>query len=235
MSAGEQRAKDGVERWTAHFDAFQAGAEAGDGAEWLRTLRRDAFARFREQGFPTRRLEEWKYTNVDRIARAELSPAPADCPAPDAETVEALSVPVFACSLFVFVNGHFAPALSTPRAVSGDLHVESLANLRAADPACLEGVLGQQADTKSHAFAALNTGFLDDGAVIRLPRGQAAMQPIHLVFLSTEDPARASATHPRVVVDAQPESHAVIIQDHVSIGNSPRRPAPTTRSRPGTS
>ena len=122
----------------------------------------------------------------------------------------------------MFVNGHFAPALSTPRAVSGDLHVESLAALRASDPACLQRVLGQQADTKNHAFAALNTAFLDDGAVIRLPRGQAAMQPIHLVFLSTEEPGIARATHPRVVVDAEPDSHAVIIQDHVSIGGSVR-------------
>ena len=214
MSAGE--------KWTPHFDSFRTGAEAGDGAGWLGVLRRDAFECFRDLGFPTRRLEEWKYTNVDRIAASDFALARADAPAPEAETVEELSVPLFACSLFVFVNGHFAPALSTPRAVSGDLHVESLAALRASDPACLQRVLGQQADSKNHAFAALNTAFLDDGAVIRLPRGQAAMQPIHLVFLSTEEPGIARATHPRVVVDAEPDSHAVIIQDHVSIGGSVR-------------
>lgn len=210
------------ESWVSRFDAFRGNAEASDGAEWLAALRRDAFERFGELGFPTRRLEEWKYTNVDRIVATDFALAIADVPTPDAETVEALSVPLFACSLFVFVNGRFAPTLSTPRAVSGDLHVESLASLRASDPACLQGLLGQQTDTKRHAFAALNTSFLDDGAVIRLPRGQAAMQPIHLVFLSTDDSDSPTVTHPRVVVDAEPDSHAVIIQDHVSIGDSAR-------------
>lgn len=210
-----------TESWAARFDAFQQRSpDAGD--SWLSALRRESFDRFREQGFPSRRLEAWKYTNVSRIAAMDFALPVAGDSMPSIEVVEEISVPLFACSLFVFVNGHFAPGLSTSRAVSGDLHVESLAALRERDPDSLRATLAQQVDTKSHAFAALNTAFLDDGAVIRLPRGQAAVRPIHLVFLSTESNGPARATHPRILIDAEAGSHAVIIQDHVSIGEEAR-------------
>jgi len=217
-----------IERWAERFDAFQQRASDADhsdgsgGSEWLSALRRDAFDHFRDQGFPSRRLEAWKYTNVDRIASTDFELPAAGDAMPSRERVEELSVPLFACSLFVFVNGTFAPALSTSRAVSGDLHVESLAALRGNDLESLRGSLAQQVDTKIHGFAALNTCFLDDGAVIRLPRGQAAVQPIHLVFLTTGRGDTPLATHPRVLIDAEEGSHAVIIQDHVSVGEETR-------------
>ena len=214
-------AAEASETWAARLDTVRRrieGADDGAGCAWIDALRRDSLERFREQGFPTRRLEEWKYTNIDRLAATEFEVPAAGGPLPSAQTVEELSVPLFACSLFVFIDGYFARDLSTPRAVSGDLHVESLATLRRSEPDSLRSTLAQQVDTKSHPFAALNTALLDDGAVIRLPRGETAVQPIHLVFLSTGATDSAAATHPRVVIDADADSHAVIIQDHVSIG-----------------
>ena len=35
---------------------------------WWKALRREAFTSFEAQGFPTRKNEEWKYTNVKSIA-----------------------------------------------------------------------------------------------------------------------------------------------------------------------
>src|SRR5437764_7084992 len=36
---------------------------------WLRALREDAFARFCKTGFPTTRDEDWRFTNVNAIAK----------------------------------------------------------------------------------------------------------------------------------------------------------------------
>ena len=39
---------------------------------WLRAVRRRALARFGERGFPGRRDEDWKYTDVSTIAERPL-------------------------------------------------------------------------------------------------------------------------------------------------------------------
>jgi Fe-S cluster assembly protein SufD len=50
--------------WLAEFTA-QANAEP-----WVQALREEAFERFSRVGFPTTRDEEWRFTNVAQIARA---------------------------------------------------------------------------------------------------------------------------------------------------------------------
>ena len=65
-----------VPYYTAQHEAFSA-ARKQDPA-WLIELRRNAIARFAELGFPSPRLEEWRYTNVAGIAKL----------APELETTE---------------------------------------------------------------------------------------------------------------------------------------------------
>ncbi len=61
-----------AERHGTFVDAFEAfRTSSGFGPEWLRTARAAAFGRFLEQGFPTTRDEEWKFTNVAPIAQIE--------------------------------------------------------------------------------------------------------------------------------------------------------------------
>lgn len=196
--------------------AFAADAGRGD-PRWLASLREEALARFAEQGFPSTRLEEWRYTNVTPLAGPRFERAGAE-PAPvSREAVEALSSPVFACSVFVFVDGRFRPELSSPRAFSGDLRVESLAELRARDPERLAGRLGRLADPKRHPFVALGSAFLDDGACLFVPRGTRSEQPIHVVQLAS-GAAPDLVSHPRLLLVAEPDSHVTLIQDFVSLG-----------------
>ncbi len=198
------------ERLRATHAGFAPGAEPA----WLAGLRAEALARF---ALPSTRLEEWRYTNVAPIAAGRFEPAAA--PSLDRETLEEISFPVFACSLFVFVNGHFAPELSSSEGDNAGVRVESLARLRAEAPERLEPHLARLADGKQHPFAALNTAFLDDGAVVTVPEGVEHPQPIHLVFVSTGDGVMVS---PRVLVVAGRNGRASLIQDHVSIGPGSR-------------
>jgi len=186
-------------------------------APWLRRLRDEAIARFGELGFPTTRLEEWKYTRTQAFEKTLFEPW-ADGAEREItrEGVEALAFPLFACSVYVFVDGRFAEALSAPRSLSGDLHVRSIARVRAEEPAALEPRLGALAAVKEDAFTALNTAFFEDGAFVHLPRGEHTQQPIHLVFVNTRTDTPRMA-HPRVLVDAEEGSRATLIVDHVAL------------------
>jgi Fe-S cluster assembly protein SufD len=198
----------------------QAAARARDDASgWLAELRAAGAAAFADAGLPSTDLEEWRYTNVSRLAAIPFEPAPPGAAA-EREAVEELAVPVFACSAFVFVDGRFAPALSSPR-LPGGLRVESLAALaRAGAPR--PAPLGELADPKLHPFAALQGALAEDGAVVTVPAGAVRPPPIHLVFVTTGRAGEARASFPRVVVAAERGSRALVVQDHVSLGDGPR-------------
>jgi Fe-S cluster assembly protein SufD len=182
---------------------------------WLARMRREAAARFAEAGLPHARLEEWRYTNLTRFARVpfELPTASATI---SREALEQVSFPVYACSVYVFVDGVYRPELSTPRALTAGVRVISLAELLANEPERAEAELGSLVDPKRHPFAALNTAFLEDGAVLFVPGGARIAQPIHVVFASSGvEPDRVR--YPRVLVVAGPESHSQVIVDHVDL------------------
>ncbi len=204
-------------------DRYLAQAEAcerrlgGSDPGWLGALRREARAAFAERGLPSTRLEEWRYTNLTPLARIPFEPAGAGAERVTREAIEAVAAPVFACSLFVFVDGRHRPELSSPPPRAGEVAVESLARLRAEQPERLEDALGRLCDPKRHPFAALNTACLDDGAVLRIPERAALEAPLHVVFVST-GPALCQ---PRVLVVAGEGTRATLIQDHVSLASEP--------------
>jgi Fe-S cluster assembly protein SufD len=206
------------DHYLSRFEAFASGVN-GD-PDWLVQLRREAIGSFADLGFPNTRMEEWRYTNPAPIAEVPFELPGVAKGGLSREEIEPISAPAFACSLFVFVDGRYDPQLSASRVLTGGVAVESLARLRSRDPRLLVSYLGQLADHKRHPFAALNTAFLDDGAVLVVPPGAALERPMHIVFLDTgREPA--TVFHPRVLVIAAANSRATVIQDHVSLGDAP--------------
>ncbi|NNL67790.1 MAG: Fe-S cluster assembly protein SufD [Myxococcales bacterium] len=200
----------------AHWqDRFAGTAERGPGS--LAALRRKAIDRFAETGFPTTRIEEWRYTNPAAIAKLGWQPAtPVEV---EREAFERVAFPVFACSVVVFVNGHYVEALSTPPGLRPRLGVTPLAGeFVDADGARTER-LGSLAGAAEGGFADLNTAFFRDGAHVRIPQGEIHEEPIHLVFVNAPG-AGATDSHPRVLIEAEPGSRATVIEDHVSLART---------------
>jgi len=203
------------DRFLERHGAFAATLPEEPG--WLARLREEARSAFAERGLPHTKLEDWRYTNVTPLAKVPFELAEGPARRVEGREIEARSFPVFACSVFVFVDGRYQPELSSPRALSAGVRAESLAEVLARAPERLEPHLGRLADVKQHPFAALGTAFLRDGAVLEIPEGAALEQPIHLVFAQTAE-GTPRVTHPRVLVVAGRGSRAVVIQDHVSLG-----------------
>jgi len=59
---------------SAHYDS-QATALAADGEDAFAAVRRDALARFRELGLPSKRDEAWRYTETRALSRRAFLPA----------------------------------------------------------------------------------------------------------------------------------------------------------------
>jgi Fe-S cluster assembly protein SufD len=73
--------------------------------------------------------------------------------------------------------------------------------------------LGTIASFDHHAFTALNTAFVSDGALIELAHDAVVEQPIHLLFISGGE----SVSHPRNLIVAGRHSRASVIESYVSL------------------
>jgi Fe-S cluster assembly protein SufD len=200
--------------YLADFERFEQ--KLGGAAESrIHRVRKDAIHRFADLGFPTTRLEEWKYTNVAPIAKTpfQLTAVQPNRYAAHYENPFA----VLDCSELLFVNGRCTTKLSAPANGQG-VRISSLAELLASpgsrEHGQIEQHLARYADYSNHAFVALNTAFLGDGAVVVIPDGHVAERPICLLFISTggDQPV---ACHPRVLVLAGRDCQASIVEAYL--------------------
>ncbi|HEX8852348.1 MAG TPA: hypothetical protein VF754_02615, partial [Pyrinomonadaceae bacterium] len=169
--------------WRTVFDA----RGAGHAPAWVEELRRKALERFEEKGFPTTDEEDWKYTNVAPIARADFAPVVA---ASGESAGEALVAPFLYTealeSRLVFVDGRFSPEHSSTAALpAGVVAVELNEALRGEHAERVRPYLARATEDVRDGFELLNAAFLESGAFILVPQGVAVAAPIHLLFLST--------------------------------------------------
>jgi Fe-S cluster assembly protein SufD len=185
------------------FDEFLA-TRTGEPA-WRRATREAGATRFRAEGLPTTRDEEWRYTPVSAIANiAGLAPQ-VDVPAPEI-------APFLFAGLdgpqLVFVNGRFVRQLSDLRALPAGARVESLADLLEAEPSLLEHHLGRAIQFRQRAFTALNEAWNTDGAVILVNDDVVVDRPIHLLHYSTG----RGAAYPRALIVAGRHAQVSVIE-----------------------
>jgi Fe-S cluster assembly protein SufD len=165
---------------------------------WVEALRDRAAEAFRSQGFPTRRVEAWKYTDLASVVGVEFSE-------PLTRVEDGLEVAPSAYPRAVFVDGRFRPDLST----LGELPftAESLGN---ALPR-LEGWLGALARVEEQPLAALNGMLFEDGLVVDVPAGVDG-GVLELLSLATES-ERAPAFHPRHLVRLGAGARLTLIEE----------------------
>ena len=193
-------------QFAAQFDRLAGSADA--------TARRiAAFEAFAATGFPTRKSERWRYTDLRPISSAELDFTP-EPPGDElisrvAASLEQLDFDAAAPRL-VFIDGFHSQALSRNIGAAG-LRVESLATIAEADrPACAHAALD------GHPLATLNAAFAREGALIAADEGAAPAAPVQLVFAASGQPGLAA--QPRVIIDLARGAEVAVVQHLVDIG-----------------
>ena len=84
----------------------------------------------------------------------------------------------------------------------------------AAHASTIEAHLGRYVEFRDRVFAALNTAFLHDGALVVVPRDAAAAAPVHLLFIATQKDA---ASYPRCLLVAESGSAVTVVEDYVAL------------------
>jgi len=211
-----------IEPYLSAFRHYQENG-GGSGPGWLRKLREAGIANFEKLGFPTARNEDWKYTSVGPLTATVFERdehSGNDTKALAADAIRALSFADSADNRLVFVNGVSSPDLSRLHRLPAGARVESLANALQGDDDVLHAHLSRYVRYQEHSFVALNTAFIEDGALVLVPKGVVVEEPIYLVFVSTGQYGPV-VSHPRNLIVAGEGSQARIVEIHIGAGSGP--------------
>jgi len=187
------------------------GAVAPASAAWVKERREQAAKRFAEVGFPTTRLEDWRFTNITPIAESKFAPAEGSF----AQAASLVSSVGFAGSLrLAIVNGQFAAGLSDLGAMPKGVRIAGLRDGARDGTDGLEANLAKVFNIDAHPLAALNTSHLDDGVAVFIAAGAVIETPIHIVVVTGHD-SKPVVAHPRVLVVAGANSQVRIAQTFI--------------------
>lgn len=179
-----------------YLDGIRAASNALS-PQSLGPLRRKALEQFVERGFPTPRLEDWKYTDlkeaeaITAAALAALGEEPGFEPIPPG-TIDA--------DWLLIANGR-------PQTAADSIDGVDIVLLSEA---------GGEFDYEL-PLADLNLALLSDGLHITVPAGTRVERPIGLLFEDRGD-SGALVTQGRVIIDVMDGASAAFIELHRSAG-----------------
>ena len=196
-----------------HLGTLLAGQPLLAPSSWahVNALREQAQTALGALAMPTLRDEAWRFTNLAPLHRLTFQPATA------ASRLQAEDIAPFclddAMTRLVFVDGVYAPQLSSP-VLEGGVLVSDLPTAMATHTAALEAQLGRQQTLGDNVFAALNTAYLQDAAVLVVSRHVEVAAPVHLLFVATQ---AGAISHPRCLLLAEAGSRVTLVEDYVAL------------------
>ncbi len=173
---------------------FAETLETLPGSAAVRSAREKAMSHFSKVGFPTRKLENWRYTDMGLLATSDFDPART---VPDTTLIESTQASLSSLSLsdeaIVFIDG------IPQRDLREWPTLEGLAITSLADEWSRPDSRPLPEQFEDAPLAAVNTAFVRDGISIAVTEGCRVSEPIHIVLLTSE--RTANAPQPRIVVE----------------------------------
>jgi Fe-S cluster assembly protein SufD len=202
----------------AHYSAeYRRSVEQGAAQpRWVEQARESAMAQFERLGFPTTKIEQWRFTSVAPIAERTFALAKNGIAAGGIPQTQALSAPI---AHAVCINGRFAPQLSRLDGLPKGVQLLGLEAAIASHPTLVEPYLTKLPLTQTHAFTSLNTAFLRDGVVLIIPARAVIEQPIEVTFASVSE-GSGSVSHPRFLIVAGEASQATVLERYAGKGGA---------------
>lgn len=160
-----------------------------------------------EKGLPSRKNEEYKYTNLAKILERNFTDFKGNV---DSNSNLKSLIPALVENQLVLVNGNLSEGLSTydlPKGISINSLEESNKDVAA------------DIDTTADEYLLLNTSSLKTGISISIEKNIVVEQPVLLIHITDASKNQAVA-HPRVLVSAEENAQATIIELFIGLGDA---------------
>lgn len=154
----------------------------------LNALRDEAFAHFKAMGFPSKKVERYKYTDMQALFEPNfgLNLRRLDIPVNPYDSFRC-DVPNLSTSLYFVVNDAFYSQLLPKHKLPEGVIVDSLKHVALHNPALIARYYGKLAHTEEDAVSALNTMLVQDGLLVYVPRNVKVGNAIQVVNILRSD------------------------------------------------
>lgn len=180
----------------------------------IHDIRNDAIKFFEQTGFPTKKLEAWKYTSLNSILKEDYSIFPKKEDTIEYRDIKKYCVHDIDTYQIVFIDGIFASHLSQTTHDKLDACLMSSALNKPKYKSIIKKYFNKVAPKES--LTALNTAFSYEGAYIKIPKGVAAEKPIQILNFSTGN-EHALMIQPRNLIIVEENAQVQIIERHQSL------------------
>tara|TARA_X000000368_G_scaffold392909_1_gene358165 strand:- start:644 stop:1909 length:1266 start_codon:yes stop_codon:yes gene_type:complete len=172
----------------------------------LHPYRKDAFSQLTKEGFPNKKWEEWRFTNLSKIIKggyriSESNDAPKQDDFLDTYNLDKIDT-------IVIYNGHYIKDLSSAPEGIKLLNGEEYLSQNNNKFECIN----------NSPFDLLNTAFVDSGINIVVEKNKNIKNPIRILFLSNGEDS--IMVNPRLHLDIDDSSNLTFIEHHVGDAKS---------------
>ncbi len=171
--------------------------------EVMNALRDQAFSDFKAQGFPSQKVERYKYTDMQRLFAPDYGVNLSRLAIP-ADPYKAFScdVPNLSTSLYFMVNDSFyGRGSSSQMPVKDNLPEGLVVGSMLSHPDIVARYYGRLASTKDDGITALNTMLAQDGLLVYVPRGMKVERTIQVINMLKATPQNAQRQVPDLMVN----------------------------------
>ena len=147
-------------------------------------IRSEAIERFEQNGFPTRKDEEWKYTSLNSLIKNDYSVFPENETTVELKDVKKFFLHEIESYKIVFIDGVYSSFLSDTTHEGADICILSSALKQPKYQMVIDHYFGTVA-SKSDSLTSLNTAFSNEGVFVNIPKNTVLPKPIQVLYFST--------------------------------------------------
>ena len=143
--------------------------------EAMNAPRDEAFESFKKLGFPTKKVERYKYTDIPALFEPDygLNLNRLEIPVDPYEAFRC-DVPNLSTSLYFVVNDSFCDKALPKKELPEGIVIGSLKKFAGENPGLVAKYYGKLAKSEEDGITALNTMLAQDGLLVYVPKGVVA-------------------------------------------------------------
>lgn len=176
-------------------------------------IRQEAFRKFETMGFPTKRDEEWKYTNLKPILKQDYRIFHRRDNAVEFKDVSKYFLSDVDTYKLVFLDGVFSSWLS--QTTHDGFDICTFSSMLKKYPEVTSKYFNK-AVPEDDSLAAINTAFAKEGAFIRIKKNQLVDKPVEILnFITNQD--QEVLIQPRNLIVVEENAEVEIVERHQSL------------------
>ncbi len=200
------------------ISSFLAFENQVDVDTYVHDIRSEAIKTFENNGFPSKKDEDWKYTSLNRILKENYTVFPKQENALEYKDVKKFLIHDIDSYKIVFIDGKYSSYYSETTHDGMDICLTSAAFSKPKYRLIIENYFNKAATKDS--LTSLNTAFSKEGAYIHIPKNKLVEKPIQIIHFSTGNES-ATMLQPRNLIVVDENSYVQIIERHQSLTKNP--------------